>query len=68
MEHEHLETISAAASKASYTGASIAVVSGISLNQLGVIIGMAVAIGGFLVNWYYRHKTYQLRKKEYEDD
>lgn len=29
------------------------------------LIGTGIALAGFIVNWYYRHKEYTLKEREY---
>lgn len=76
MSIEHApDTVNAAgkvASAATYVGSGTAFVSGAAkvfgFTQaewavIGVIGGLLVAVGGFIVNWIYRHKHYQLAVK-----
>lgn len=60
------------ASAATYVGSGTAFVSGAAkvfgFTQaewavIGVIGGLLVAVGGFVVNWIYRHKHYRLAVK-----
>ena len=48
--------LSAAGSKATYAGASMTIGGWLLSSEFAVLLGMAVGIGGFIVNWYYRHK------------
>lgn len=49
-----------------YGGAATSVLSGLSLNQWGVIVGMVVAVLGLLGNWainiYFSHLDHKLKK------
>ena len=31
-----------------------------ALSEIGVIVGIVVAVFGFFINWYYKHKSYML--------
>ncbi|MEB6338318.1 HP1 family phage holin [Serratia rhizosphaerae] len=33
-----------------------------STEDIAMMVGAAVGVGTFAVNWYYRHKSYQLLK------
>jgi len=46
-----------------YSGATGSIICGIALNEIGVIIGIIVAVFGFFINWYYKHKSYMLLVK-----
>jgi hypothetical protein len=46
-----------------YIGSSIGVVFSF-INQYAAAIGVLIAILGFLVNWYYKHKSFLLRESE----
>jgi len=45
------------ASKSTYAGAASMVLGWIASNEAAVLIGMLVAVAGFLVNWYYKAKS-----------
>ena len=47
-----------------YTGATGSIICGLALNEIGVIVGIIIAIFGFFVNWYYKHKSYLLLMKK----
>lgn len=68
------ENTAIATSKAAvYTGASGAVISGLTLNELGVVVGIFVGIAGLLMGQYWswrkdRRERYEMRmrlKKEF---
>lgn len=42
------------ASKATYTGAGAFIVGWLTSSEFGVLIGLLLGVGGFLVNWYYK--------------
>ena len=46
-----------------YGGAGTAVVAGLSLSEVGVIIGIVVGIVGLCLQWYYAHRR-DLREAE----
>lgn len=46
-------------SYASYTGSLTTFLSGLSLNDWGVILGIIFGFCTFAVNCYYQHKTYK---------
>jgi hypothetical protein len=51
------------ATGAQYTGAGSAVYFGLSAGEwsvVGIISGIVVAVGGFIVNWYYREQHLRL--------
>jgi len=46
-----------------YSGATGSIIAGLALSEIGVIIGMVIAVCGFFINWYYKHKSYMLLVK-----
>ena len=48
--------LAAVGSKSTYAGASVTVTGWLLSSEFAVLIGMLLGLGGFLVNWYYRHK------------
>ena len=65
-EHTLDATLAAAGSKATYGGASASVLGWLTANEFAVLIGAAVAVGGFLVNWYYKAKDDRRRQIEHD--
>lgn len=65
--HHHTLDVafSAAGSKATYTGASMTIFGWLLSSEFAVLVGMIVGVGGFIVNWYYKHKltTEEIRLK-----
>lgn len=59
-------TVAAAASKVTYTGAGASVLGWLMSSQAGILIGIVLGVGGFLVNWYYKHKEDKRRQAEHE--
>lgn len=48
--------LAAVGSKATYTGASTTVFAWIFSSEFGIFLGILLGLGGFIVNWYYKHK------------
>lgn len=59
-------TMAAAGSKATYTGAGASVMGWVLSSEFGVLIGLLLGLGGFLVNWYYKHKEDKRQQREHE--
>ena len=59
-------TIASVGSKATYTGAGASVVGWVLSSEFGVFCGLMLGIGGFLVNWYYKHKQDRREQAEHE--
>lgn len=59
-------TIAATAGKATYGGAATSIFGWLTSNEFAVLIGAFVAVGGFCVNWYYRHKEDKRQQAEHE--
>lgn len=56
--------MAAVGSKVTYTGASTSVVAWALSSEFGILAGVLLGLGGFIVNWYYKHK--QDRREEEE--
>jgi len=41
---------------ASYTASGGLIFFGMSANDFAVLAGLALAVGTFLINWYYKHQ------------
>lgn len=54
-----------AAHRLAQVGATGAVVFGLTLNELGVIVGIVVAVLGFMVQVFYRRKEFRLKELYY---
>lgn len=52
--------------KATYTGGGTAVVGGLTSNELLTIIGVVIALLGFLTNFYFQHRRDQREAREHE--
>jgi hypothetical protein len=48
--------ISATATKVTYTGSGGVVIGALTYSDFTVLVGLVLAIGGFIVNWYYKSK------------
>lgn len=59
-------TMAAAGSKATYTGATTSVVGWVLSSEFGVLVGLLLGIGGFGINWYYKHKQDKREQAEHE--
>ncbi|ROH87991.1 hypothetical protein ED236_00415 [Pseudomethylobacillus aquaticus] len=57
------DAASATAMKATYTGAGMTTYFGFTLNEIGILVGIAIGVAGFAVQWYYKHLSYQLEKR-----
>lgn len=64
MNREQAETIITDISqKVTYTGAGTGILGFLTSSQFLGLIGVLVALAGFLVNWYYKHKE-DLRREQ----
>lgn len=59
-------TMAAIGSKATYTGAGASILGWLMSSQAGIFVGIVLGIGGFLVNWYYRHKEDKRQQEEHD--
>lgn len=59
-------TIAAVGSKATYTGAGMTISGWFFSSEFAVLVGMLIGIGGFAVNWYYKHKQDRRDAAEHE--
>lgn len=49
---------------AMFGGSGVAIWFGkFSVNEIAALCGVIIALGGFLVNWYYKHKQWKLYEK-----
>ena len=53
-------------SKATYGGAGTSVFGWMMSNEFAVLVGVVVAVAGFVLNWYYRHKEDKRRQAEHD--
>lgn len=59
-------SMAAAGSKATYTGATTSVVGWMLSSEFGILVGVVLGLGGFIVNWYYRHKQDKREQAEHD--
>lgn len=60
--------ITKVASTATYAGSSAAMYFGLTANEIAAFGGLAVAIIGLLVTWYYKHQALQVLKERGRGD
>lgn len=59
-DHPILQT----ASPVTYGASIVTVISGLTINEWGVVAGICIGVATFGVNWWYKHKTLKhLRSK-----
>lgn len=64
---EHIEQVATAvADKATIGGAGTGFLGWLMENNVLGLLGVLIALAGFLVNWYYKHKHYKLAEKALE--
>lgn len=51
------------ASAGTYIGGALATLSGLSLNEWGVVIGIGVGVGGFAANLWFKYHIIRLAKR-----
>jgi heme/copper-type cytochrome/quinol oxidase subunit 2 len=59
-------TIASAASKTTYTGATLTLTGWLLTSEAAVLVGIVLGVAGFLVNWFYRHRAD--RREQFEHD
>ncbi len=59
-------TMAAAGSKATYTGATTSVVGWVLSSEFGVLVGLMLGVGGFIINWYYKAKEDRRQQAEHD--
>lgn len=64
--HTFEATLAAAGSKATYTGAGMTISGWLLSSEFAVLVGIFIGVGGFLVNWYYKHKEDKRQQLEHE--
>jgi hypothetical protein len=66
--HDTTHTLaSKAATTATYGGSSAAVYFGMTANEIAAFGGLAIAVIGLLVNWWYKHQHLKLVKKKIDE-
>lgn len=67
--NEHVEQIvTAAADKVTVGGAATGALGWLMNNNVLGLVGVLIALAGFLVNWYYKHKHYKLAERQAQLD
>lgn len=66
LEQQHTETVANISERLGYAAGGGTVIAGIALNDAAMVLGIIATIATFIVNWYYRHKSYQLEKQRVE--
>ena len=70
MKQEHQvafdSAMSAAGSKATFTGAGTSVLSWVLSSEFGMLMGILIGVVGLAVNWYYKHKEDRRRQAEHD--
>lgn len=62
---EHIEQVATTvADKATLGGAGTGIVGWLMESNVLGLIGVCIALAGFLVNWYYKHKHYKLAERQ----
>lgn len=56
------EKVQAVTSVTTPSGAVVAGTGAYTLNEWLALLGFALALGSFLINWYYQHKRYELER------
>ncbi|TCB73187.1 holin [Acinetobacter sp. ANC 4177] len=71
---EMAASVSSAATKTTYAGAASGFLAYLASIDVLAWLGIAIALGGFVVNWYYKRlenkradEIHELKKKQYED-
>ena len=49
------------------TGGTVAILGGITLNEWLAIGGFILALGSFIINWYYQDKRFRLLEKKHKN-
>lgn len=57
MKTDASQLASEIASKGTYVSAGYAVLGWLTSSQSAVLVGIVAALGGLLVNWYFKHKA-----------
>lgn len=65
MKIETIDTLASVGNRATGTGAGLTVLGWVTSAQFVSIAGLALALAGVLVNWYYRHKANRRQEAEH---
>lgn len=66
MKTETIETIANVSSKVTTAGATTSVIGTFLINNMVGIIGLVIALAGYLTNAYYKHKASKRHAAEHE--
>lgn len=65
-----LATLSGGLNKAGYAAAPVAIIGGLTANEVAAVGGLVVAVVGLFlgqsINWYYRHQEHKRAEREHE--
>ena len=50
------------------TGGSVAILGSVTLNEWLAIGGFILALGSFVINWYYQDKRFKLMEKKHKEE
>lgn len=64
-KQQYAETVANYATQVQYYASGSAVFFGLTLNEIGLLVGIVVAVLGFFVNVYYRHRAQILIEKKH---
>jgi hypothetical protein len=64
--HDLDSAIAATASKITYTGASTSAVAWVFSSEFGILFGVLIGLGGFVVNLYYKRKQDKREQDEHD--
>ncbi len=68
MKQETQDIISAWSSKVTMVGGGTGLVGFLGSSHFIGLVGLIVAVGGFLVNWYYKHKEDRRREAKWQKE
>jgi hypothetical protein len=60
------ESLEGFANKATYTGAGASILGWIAASDITASLGMVVAVGGFVTNFFFKWREDRRRQKEHE--
>lgn len=63
----HLDNVANVASNVTYTASGVLIFFGFTLSDWALILGMVLGLATFLMNWYYKHKAFVLKKHIHDD-
>lgn len=48
---------------AAVSGGTTSIVSGLTMNTIGIIFGMAIGLAGLIIQWYYTHRKVRVETR-----